>query len=132
MAKEFKGNPTRTPPEPTADHAGIEEWFRHLMPDLVPTVRGVDDTIRDVLPGVHYAVKYQRAFYGLPEVGWIIELAPYAVSVNVLFLAGADFVPPPPLGDTGRTRYVKIRSGDDTRSPQLVTWIEQAGRTPGW
>jgi len=55
-------------------------------------------------------VKYKRAFYGLPEHGWIIELAPYDVSVNVLFLGGADLDPPPPFGTTGRTRYVKVTS----------------------
>jgi hypothetical protein len=49
-----------------------------------------------------YAVKYKRAFYGLPELGWIIEIAPYDVSVNVVFLGGADFDPPPPLGTTNR------------------------------
>jgi hypothetical protein len=36
--------------------------------------------------------------------GWIIELAAYDVSVNVVFLGGADFYSPPPLGTTGRNR----------------------------
>jgi hypothetical protein len=81
---------------------------------------------------VQYALKWKRAFYGLPEVGWIIELAPYDVSVNVVFFGGADFDLPPPLGSTDRTRYVKITSIDQAQEPQLREWIAQAGRTPGW
>lgn len=82
--------------------------------------------------GLHYAVKYKRAFYGRPELGWIIEIAPYDVSVNVLFLGGAEFDPPPPLGNTGQTRYVKVTTLAEVKQPELVDWIEQAGRTPGW
>ena len=40
----------------------------------------------------------------------MIELAAYDVSVNVIFLGGADFDSPPPLGDTGRSRYAKVRT----------------------
>jgi hypothetical protein len=58
-------------------------------------------------PGLHYAVKWKRPYYGLPELGWIIELAAYDISVNVVFFGGADFESPPPLGTTDRTRYVK-------------------------
>ena len=70
------------------------------MPDLQPIVRELDESIRAAIPDLDYAVKYKRAFYGLPELGWIIEIEPYDVSVNVLFLGGADFDPPPPLGST--------------------------------
>jgi hypothetical protein len=94
--------------------------------------RGWTSQIRAVVPGVHYAVKWKRAFYGLPVLGWIIEIAPYDVSVNVVFLGGADFEPPPPLGTTDRTRYVKVTSLEEGQRPELHEWIEQAGRTPGW
>ena len=43
--------------------------------------------IRAALPGVHYAVKWKKAHYGLPEHGWIIEVVAYDVSVNVVFFA---------------------------------------------
>jgi hypothetical protein len=81
---------------------------------------------------VHYAIKWKRAYYGLPELGWLIEIAPYDVSVNVVFYGGADFATPPPLGTTDRTRYVKLTSPDELQRPELHEWIEQAGRTPGW
>ncbi len=102
------------------------------MPNLQPIARGLDESIRAAVPGLDYAVKYKRAFYGLPELGWIIEIAPYDVSVNVLFLGGADFDPPPPLGSADRTRYVKVTTPGEGKQPELLEWMEQAGHTPGW
>jgi hypothetical protein len=76
MRKEIEGNPRRKPPEPSAEHSDIEDWFGRLMPYLQPIVKLLDKSIRAVVPGLHYAVKYKRAFYGLPGLGWIIEIAP--------------------------------------------------------
>jgi hypothetical protein len=132
MPKAIKGNAGRKPPEPSENHSDIEDWCRHLMPDLQPVVTRLDELIRARLPGLGYAVKWKRAYYGLPRLGWVIEVAAYDVSVNVVFLGGADFVPPPPLGVTGRTRYVKVTSLEEVERPQLQNWIEQAGSTPGW
>jgi hypothetical protein len=98
MPKNIKGHAWRKPPEPSADHSDIDEWFRRQMPHLQPIVQGLDESIRATIPGLHYAVKWKRPYYGLPERGWIIELAAYDVSVNVVFLGGADFDFPPPLG----------------------------------
>ncbi len=131
MPKEIKGHPRRKPPEPAAGHSDIDDWFVRLMPDLQPIVRELDESIRAAVPDLDYAVKYKRAFYGRPELGWIIEIAPYDVSVNVLFLGGADFDPPPPLGNIGRARYVKVKALAEVRQPELLDWVQQAGRTPG-
>jgi len=132
MPKAIKGNAHRKPPEPSASHSDIDDWFRRQMPHLQPVVRALDESIGATIPGLHYAVKWKRPYYGLPELGWIIELAAYDVSANVVFLGGADFDSPPPLGSTGRTRYVKVTSLEETRRPELRRWIEEAGRTPGW
>lgn len=132
MRKDIKGNAGRKPPEPSATHSEIDQWFGRLMPDLQPIVKRLDRSIRAAVPGVHYAVKFKRAFYGRPELGWVIEIAPYDVSVNVLFFGGADFKPPPPLGTADRTRYVKVTTLDEARQPQLLDWMEQAGGTLGW
>jgi hypothetical protein len=102
------------------------------MPDLQPIVTRLDKSIRGTISGLDYAVKSKRAYYGLPELGWIIELAAYDVSVNVLFLGGADFETPPPLGTSDRTRYFKVMSLEEAQGPELHEWIEQAARTPGW
>ena len=132
MGKTRKPNATRTPPVPTDSHAEIEDWTRRVMPDLQPIVEGLDASIRETIPGLRYAVKWKRAFYGLPDLGWIIEMVPYDVSVNVVFFGGADLDPPPPLGDTERTRYVKVKTLEEAQGPEMHEWLEQAGRVPGW
>jgi hypothetical protein len=131
VPKAIKGKAGRKPPEPSAS-SDIDDWRRRLMPDLQPIVKRLDATIRATVPGLDYAVKWKRAYYGLAELGWIIEIAAYDVSVNVVFLGGADFESPPPLGTTDRTRYIKLTSLEDAQRPELQNWIEQAGRTPGW
>jgi len=68
----------------------------------------------------------------LPKLGWIIELAAYDVSANVVFFGGADFMPRPPLGTTDRTRYVKLMTIEEAQSAEMRKWIKQAGRVPGW
>jgi hypothetical protein len=132
MPKAIKGNASRRPPEPTTNHAVIEDWFRRQMPQLGPIVKHLDQTIRATVPGLHFAVKWRRPYYGLPDFGWIIEMAAYDVSVNVVFFGGADFKSPPPLGTTDRTRYVKVTTVEETQGAQLGAWIEEASRTPGW
>jgi hypothetical protein len=102
------------------------------MPDLQPIVKRLDESIRGTVSDLDYAVKWKRAYYGLPELGWIIEIAAYDVSVNVLFLGGADFESPPPLGTADRTRYIKVTSLEEAQGTALQKWIEQAGRIPGW
>ncbi|MEX0619563.1 MAG: hypothetical protein WD180_11480, partial [Pseudohongiellaceae bacterium] len=76
--------------------------------------------------------KWKKAYYGLPELGWIIEMVAYDVSVNVVFLGGADFDSPPPLGDTDRSRYVKLKALKEAKAAEIREWIAQAGRVPGW
>jgi hypothetical protein len=109
MAMEPKANSTRKPPDPSDDHGEIEGWMRRVMPDLHPIVVYLDQQIRDSIPGLQFALKWKKAYYGLPNRGWVIELVAYDVSVNVVFLGGADFDTPPPQG-SGRSRYVKIRT----------------------
>jgi hypothetical protein len=48
------------------------------------------------------------------------------------WLAGLVPAPPPPLGSVGRSRYVKLTGLADAEQAEMVRWIEQAGRTPGW
>ena len=132
MAKIRKQNSTRKPPVPSDSHADIEDWIRGVMPDLHPIVKRLDKLIRETIPGLQYAVKWKKAYYGLPEPGWLIEMVAYDVSVNVVFLGGAEFDPPPPLGTTGRTRYVKVSTLEEAKGPEMHKWIKQAGRVPGW
>jgi hypothetical protein len=132
MERKSAGASTRKPPVPADSHAEIEDWMRRVMPDLQPIVQRLDAMVRDTIPGLQYAVKWKKAYYGLPEHGWIIEMVAYDVSVNMVFHGGADFESPPPLGDTDRSRYVKVKDLDEAQTPLMQKWIEQAGRTRGW
>ena len=126
-----KGNSSRKPPEPADGHADVDEWMRRLMPDLQPIVEHLDKTIRKTYPKAQFAVKWKKAHYGLPDRGWILEVVSYDVSVNVMFYAGSEFDPPPPLGE-GRGRFVKLRSVDEAKAKEVTAWIKQAGTVDGW
>jgi hypothetical protein len=52
--------------------------------------------------------------------------------VNLVFLGGADFDNPPPLGDANRSRYIKIKSLEELDEPELRKWIENAAQVNGW
>ncbi len=132
MAMQRKSNSARKPPLPADGHGDVEHWISRVMPDLHPIVESLDEQIRERIPDLRYAVKWKRPFYGLPDLGWIIEIAAYDVSVNVVFLGGADFDSPPPLGDTNRSRYVKVRTLEEAQVAEMTAWIEQAARVSGW
>jgi hypothetical protein len=106
--------------------------MQRVMPHLHPIVKRLDELIRETIDGLQYAVKWKRPYYGLPELGWVIEIAAYDVSANVVFLGGADFDSPPPLGSTGRERYVKVKTLEEAQGPEMYRWIGQAGRVSGW
>lgn len=130
MAKAPLRGSNRKPPDPSADHAEVASWLGKVMPDLQPIVAQLDETIRKTIPGLQYAVKWKKAYYGLPDRGWLIELVAYDVSANLVFFGGAQFDPPPPLGEG--SRYVKIRTLEEARAPEIRAWIEQAAKHPGW
>ena len=130
MPKAPATHSSRKPPEPSADHADVADWLKRVMPDLQPIVDHLDRQIREAIPDLEYAVKWKKAYYGLARRGWIIEMVAYDVSVNLVFFAGAKFDPPPPQGEG--SRYVKIRTLEEARAPEVKAWIEQAARYPGW
>ncbi len=132
MDKTRKPITTRKPPEPSESHAEIADWIRRVMPDLHPIVERLDGSIREAIGDLRYAVKWKKAYYGTPELGWVIEMVAYDVSVNVVFLGGAEFDDPPPLGTTDRTRYVKVKTLEEAEGSEMRGWIEQAGRVAGW
>ena len=132
MAMKRKASSTRKPPEPSEDHAGIDDWMRRVMPDLNPIVTRLDELIRATHSDLQFAVKWKKAYYGLADVGWMMEMVAYDVSVNVVFFGGADFDPPPPLGTVDRSRYVKLKTLEEAQAPEVLDWIEQSGRVPGW
>ena len=132
MPKTLKPLSSKKAPEAADSHTDIAEWMRTVMPDLQPIVKRLDEVICETISGLQYAIKWKKAYYGLPELGWIIEMVAYDVSVNVVFFGGAEFDLPPPLGTTERTRYVKLTTLEEAHGPDMHKWIEQAGSVPGW
>jgi hypothetical protein len=131
MAMGPKADSSRKPPAPADSHQEIDDWRRRVMPDLQPVVTRLDELIREELDDLQYALKWKKAYYGSSGLGWVIELVAYDVSVNIVFLGGADFDAPPPLG-SGRSRYIKLKSLDEVEQPEVREWIRQAGGAPGW
>jgi hypothetical protein len=83
MAKAPKPDSARKPPVPSESRADIDDWIRRVMPDLHPIVTRLDELIEETIPGLQYAVKWKKAYYGTPDLGWIIEMVAYDVSVNI-------------------------------------------------
>lgn len=132
MDKGRKGLSTKKPPELSDSHAELDAWIKKQMPDLQPIIKRLDKMIRDELSDPRYAIKWKKAYYGTPDLGWVIEMVAYDVSVNVVFLGGADFDSPPPLGETDRSRYIKVKTMDDIADSDMADWIESAARVDGW
>lgn len=128
--KNIKPLSTKKPPVPDTDHQGIEDWIANAMPAVNPIAAELDRMIRQQLKDPGYAVKWGKAHYGSAQLGWCIQLAAYHVSVNVVFLNGDKLAQPPELGSG--TRYVKIRTLEEARSDQVLGWIKQSCRMPGW
>jgi hypothetical protein len=61
MGKRLKPYTTRKPPVPSESHAEIEDWIRHVMPDLHPIVKQ-EESIRETIPGLRYATKWKKAY----------------------------------------------------------------------
>ena len=133
MDKQRKPLSTKKPPIPSSDYKVIEDWMANrVMPGIQPIIKKIDSLIHDSIPKLNYAIKWGNAYYGTNERGWLIEVAAYNVSVNIVFLNGAEFDPKPPLGNDKQSRYVKLHTLDELNNQQIINYIEQAGRIHGW
>ena len=133
MEKQRKPLSTKKPPVPVDDHVVIEDWMSNsIMPSIRPLVERMDALLHERLSDLHYAIKWGKVYYGTKELGWLIEVAAYHVSVNIVFLSGAEFNPAPPLGNDKRTRYIKLRTLEELNDPLIMDYIEQAGKVAGW
>ena len=133
MKNQRKPLSSKKPPIPLENIEIIRDWMQNnIMPRMQPLVKRIDDLISEMIPNLQYSIKWGSVFYGTKENGWIIEVAPYAVSVNIVFLSGAEFNPQPPLGSDDRSRYIKLTTMDDLNNPEVLDLIEQAKGSNGW
>ena len=132
MEKQRKPLSTKKPPIPSNDHRVIQDWMAgQIMPGIQPMIKKIDSLIHDSIPDLQYAIKWGSAFYGTKELGWLIEVAAYSVSANIVFLNGVAFDPQPPLG-TGDTRYMKLTTIEEADNPLVLDFMKQAGSLVGW
>lgn len=133
MDKQRKPLSTKKPPIPSLDHDIIMNWMNNeTMPAMQPLVKRVDELIIQEIPNLHYSIKWGNAFYGTPELGWLIEVGAFAKSMNIVFLNGANFKRQPPLGSDDQTRYIKVISLAEINDHVVIDLIEQAGNNLGW
>lgn len=133
MKKERKPLSTKKPPIPLNDHKVIKDWMTNrIMPGIKPMIEEIDSLIHNSISNLNYAIKWGNAYYGTNELGWLIEVAAYDVSANIVFLNGAAFDPQPPLGTGGETRYIKLKTIDELNDQLVIDFIRQAVHHNGW
>lgn len=133
MDKQRKSLSTKKPPVPSNDYKAIEDWMSNrIMPGIQPLIKEMDSLIHDSIPNLQYAIKWGNAYYGTNELGWLIEVAAYNVSANIVFLKGATFDPQPPMGSGAETRYIKLKTIEDLKDQHVTDFIKQAATLDGW
>jgi hypothetical protein len=104
--------------------SAIPGWKRGICQRL-------DKIITAEVPGVHKAVRWNSAMYGIKGSGWFVSFHVFTNYVKVTFFAGTSLQPVPPGGSAKEARWINIPEGSlDER--QLVRWIKQAAVIPGW
>ena len=113
--------------------APVQEYIA-AMPGWKRDVgRRLDALIVQALPDVRKAVRWNSPFYGVEGQGWFLSFHCFAKYVKVGFFDGASLQPPPPDESKQKdVRYLHIHENDPLDEAQFVSWVEQAGRLPGW
>ncbi len=128
--KTIKPLSSKKPPVPNENSDIIKEWIDDARPKINPLITKLDSLVRANLNEPRYAIKWGNAYYGSVGKGWVIQLAAYDISVNIVFLNGDKLSNPPELGS--ETRYVKLTKLQEADSTQLVNWVRESCQTEGW
>jgi hypothetical protein len=99
--------------------------------------RCLDALIERAVPGVHKAVKWNSAFYGVGDEGWFLSFHCYTRYIKVAFFRGTSLRPMPP-GESKQenVRYLHIHEDDMIENgmrdeDRFIAWVQQASRLPG-
>jgi hypothetical protein len=91
----------------------------------------LDALVVRTVPGVHKAIKWNSAFYGVKGQGWFLNFHVFTNYVKVAFFRGTSLKPlPPGASKHAEVRYVDVRE-DDLDDAQMAKWIRQAAALPG-
>jgi len=93
--------------------------------------RRLDALIVRTVPKATKAVKWNSPFYGIEGQGWFVSFHTFAKYVKVTFFQGTALRPVPPGGTAEDARWINVHE-DDLDEAQLVQWLKQAARLPGW
>ncbi len=93
----------------------------------------LDQLIERHVPKLQKAVKWNSPFYGVEGQGWFLATHCFTHFVRLTWFQGQALIPLPPGPSKDKNaRYLDIRDNDKVDEKQLVSWIEQASRLPGW
>jgi hypothetical protein len=122
------------PQIPKGDGDGPVQAYIAAMPGWKEGVgRRLDALIVQVVPDVRKAVKWNSPFYGIEGEGWFLNFHCFTKYVKVAFFRGTSLRPVPP-GESKNddVRYLDIYENDELDEAQLIDWVKQASRLPGW
>lgn len=106
--------------------AAMPEWKRDIG-------RRLDALIVRTVPKVKKAVKWNSPFYGVEGKGWFMSFHVFTHYVRLGFFHGTSLRPlPPGESKLKDMRYLDIREHDAIDEKQVVSWIKQASKIPGW
>jgi hypothetical protein len=104
--------------------AAMPGWKREIGVKL-------DALITRAVPGVRKAVKWNSPFYGMEGKGWFASFHTFTNYVKLTFFEGTSLKPAPSGGQAKDARWINIGK-DDLDEAQLVKWVKQAAKLPGW
>jgi hypothetical protein len=94
--------------------------------------RRLDALVVRAVPGVHKAVKWNSALYGVEGQGWFLGIHAFTRYLKVAFFSGTSLRPLPPGESRSKnTRYLDIREDDALDEAQFADWVAQASGLPG-
>lgn len=104
--------------------SAIPGWKRDVA-------RSLDVLITTTVPGVHKAVRWNSAMYGMKGQGWFVSFHVFTNYVKVTFFKGTSLDPVPPGGSAKDARWIDVHE-DDLDVAQFEAWLAQASAIPGW
>ena len=105
--------------------AAMPGWKRRVGKRL-------DALIKEAVPDVDQAVRWNQPFYGNEGDGWFAAFRCYTHYVQLQFFRGTSLDPEPPKASTHpEVRYLDIHEDDELDEELLRSWFEQAASLPG-
>ena len=104
--------------------SAIPGWKREVA-------RRLDELICITVPGVHKAIRWNSAMYGIKGQGWFVSFHVFTKYVKVTFFKGTSLQPAPTGGAAKEARWIDLYEGDRDDF-QLAKWIQQAAAISGW